>query len=319
MGQELSKMNMSNDCLTGVVMRQTRRLLSVLPVVIPVFFFLLTPPATAGSITLTVQTTTKVTGRNVDAQFRITNNGTERAVDVALAARLMGQDRNIRVANAIAPGKTETTSVDFQLPADVEGTFPILVKVSYLSLENLPYSSAVLAVARTSKAPISNLSVDLKHRIENGKHLVQVALRDPSSRLKAVQLICHVPDDLSVLTSQKTVEFQGNKADAVFHIENMKGMPGSKYGVFVMAKYKHDNIDYLAYSSIAIPIEAGQHQLDSDNIFSLSWRWFLLVIPVLALGGMLAAFSRTRQMMARILKKKPQTGYTSSVISSSCW
>lgn len=293
-------MNMNNNCFQTMVLKQVRWFLFVMLVV----FFLLTTPAIAGDITLTIESTTHVTGRNIDVRFLITNNGTESAVDVALTARLIDQNRKAWIANSIPPGKTETAAVDFQLPGDVEGTFPIFVKVSYLSLENMPYSSAVLAVARTSKALVSNLAVYLKHRIENGEHLVQVELRDASSRLEESLLMCHVPDDLAVLPKRKSVKFQGNKAGALFHIENLKGLPGSKYGVFVAAEYEYNKIHYLAYSSIVIPIEADKHQQDSDDIFLSSWSWFLFVIPVLVLCSILAAFSRTRKMIGRIFKKK---------------
>jgi len=218
--------------------------------------FLLSAPAIAGDITLFVESTTKVTGRNIDAQFLITNKGTESAVDVSLKAALLNQHRKVWIANSIIPGNTETAVLNFKLPANVRGTFPIFVTITYHSLESVSFSSAALAVARTAQALVSKLAVNLEHKIDKNEHVVHVELIDASSRLEQTAITCHVPDDLAVSPKRKKVNFKNNRAGAVFHIENLKGLPGSKYGIFVTAEYVVEKTNYLAYSSILIPIKA---------------------------------------------------------------
>ncbi len=294
-------MDRRSHYLLLTLLKQT---LYLLPAMVVSVALLLAVPCMAGDITLTVESTTRVTGQNVDAQFRITNNGTERAVDVALTARFTDQDRKAWVADAIPPGNTETASVDFQLPQGAEGTFPVFAKLSYLSLENMPYSSGVLAVARTPKARVSKLQVYLKHRAEKGEHRIQVELRDPSSRIDTARLVCHVPDDLSVITGEESVALTNSKAAALFHVENLKGLPGSRYGVFVTAAYEQDGLHYLAYSSTTVPIDTGDSVSAETAPVSPSWRGYLIGVLLLIACGSLAAFSRTRKAIAGIFQKK---------------
>ena len=293
------------------VMQMRKRARCMVPF-IAILLSLLSRPATAGDIALTIKATTKVTGPNVDLQFTVTNNGTERAVDVVLTARLLTRERRVKVADILPPGETAMSAVGLRLPESVEGTFPIYIDASYLSMENMPYSSAALAVVRTPKALVSDLSLSLEHSSVDGEHLLRVELGDPSSQVDQSRLVCHTPDDLFVPTEAMRVRFQSGKSTALFPIKNLKGQPGSRYGVFVTAAYERGGVHYLAYADITIPIAeasiadsgSGDGPREGGSAFLSLLGRYRYAIGLLILVGVLTAFGRTRHTVAGIFGKK---------------
>ena len=199
-------------------------------------FFFADLPARAGEITLVVNTTTRVTQSKVDLKFEVTNRGPAAARDVALKATLLGQNQTAWVARGIAQEETRTTNVGFELPPDARGTFPVFISLTYHSRDGKAYGLAALAVARTSDTPGTNLKLNVTQRAVTGGNYLRIALMDPTRALSGASLYCHLPDDLKV--SQKTgpVQFKDGQALTGFMLNNHKGSPDSRYGVFLTAE-----------------------------------------------------------------------------------
>ncbi|MDM8524099.1 6-pyruvoyl-tetrahydropterin synthase-related protein [Desulfococcaceae bacterium HSG8] len=234
----------------------------------PLIFILLCiqSAALAGEITLVVENTTRVTGQQVNSEFRLINQGTDTAWNVKLQAAFSGQEQTVSVGRQIAPGASETAKIRFELPRDAKGEFPIFSKLYYNDPTGTSFSSATLAVVRTPDAPKSGLTMNLKRDAETRESPVRAELTDPEGILREAILTCHLPDDLTLDQRTRRAVFRNGKAGTRFHIRNLRGLPGSRYGVFITAEYDHEGNHYFVYSSIAIPVEeapaVGQDALD---------------------------------------------------------
>ncbi len=268
-----------------------------------VLLFFSTLNSWAAEITLVVENTTSVTDRRIDSEFRVTNKGTDTAWNVSLQATFFEQKQAIAVGQQISPGASKTVQLVFELPPEVRGEFPIFSTLTYQDLADSVFSSAVLAVARTSDALKADLVMEAARNDGVPGSPVRVELTAPKPSLAEVTLTCHVPDDLTVSQQTRPAVFKQGKASAEFQIENRKGAPGSRYEVFITAEYDSEGTHYLVYSSIAVPVEKTS---TAEKKSIPHWYKSPFVISFLILGSVVAALLsiRARKNLQRALDAK---------------
>lgn len=244
--------------------------------------------AVAGEITLLINTTTRVQDHHVYSEFQISNTGSETARNVWLQTTFLNQQHTVSVAVHIPPGESGTTVLDFTVPPEIRGDIPIFATVSYQEAQNGDrFSSAAIAIAQASEAPASDLTLDIVRKIaKQQRHILRIELNAPWTSLTDITLSCHVPDDLNVFEPQQQIQLRGGNASAECSIENRRGLPGSRYEVFVTAEYEQNGIRYLAYTSTVIPIEEGPARL--NNMTHLR-KNMLLTLGICTIGSLFAA------------------------------
>ena len=245
----------------------------------------------AGEITLAVENTTSVINRRAVSEFHITNKGTEIAWNVSLQTVFLNQQHMVSLGREIAPGATTSAVVHLELPPEAKGEFPVYGTVAYQDVQGKWYSHAVLAIARTFHPPAAYLAMKVFWNA-NAKELpLRVELSTTQVSLADVALTCFAPDDLSVSPRRQEVVLYRGKASADFHLGNRTGMPGSRYGVFVIAEYVHKGVHRLAHEEVTVPVdqlraaEGGRIRL-GDMIIA--------VIALLAVGFVVISLMNVR-------------------------
>ena len=132
-----------------------------------VLMFLPSVSSWAGEITLDVESTVHVTGRRVETDFTVMNNGNEVAKDISLTAVLEGQKRKAWVGREILPGKSKSVKIAFDLIPQAHGAFPIFITVSYRSEDGASFSGAALGIARTYDFPKRKIAIIPQRRSKN--------------------------------------------------------------------------------------------------------------------------------------------------------
>ncbi|MBF0100070.1 MAG: hypothetical protein HQK77_04095 [Desulfobacterales bacterium] len=266
--------------------------------------------AIAGEITLVVETTTSLTDsvseinignslHQVRSELKISNKGTDIAQNVLIEAKLLEEKKSVLVASQIKPSESKSASVEFSLPADKKGTFPILVTVLYEDMNGYSYSCTVLTLAHTATSPKSSLSLQaLKDKYSERIYCQIVNISDPDID---ITLTCHIPNELT--TSQKInyLKLKNGKAFAEFDINHREGLLGSKYTIFITAEYEHAGIHYLNYTEILIPIEKK-----FPIRLSLSLRNKVLFIIALLILNLLIVYITIQMTRKILLKEKSQ-------------
>ena len=283
--------------------------LSLKYLLVIIIFNLQSQTALSGEITLLIQNTTRVTASapgnssekpllQVSSEFKISNQGTDPAQNVLIQAKLFEQKRTVLAAREIKPGESGTASIDFALPSDSAGAFPIFVTVLYEDTGGGSFSNAALAVARTAEAPESMLSLRAVKDTQSARIICQISAEQ--SLVRDVTLTCHVPDDLIVSQNVRSVKLKDGKASAEFDISNRKGLAGSRYGIFITAEYEDKGIHYLSYSDMVIPIE----QVASASLWLRYKLLFSITLGVLSIIIAVISIPMTRKSLFRLFGEK---------------
>ncbi len=229
---------------------------------VSLIFFLLSAALHAGEITLVIENTTRVSGIQVESEFRLTNRGTDAASDVSVQAKLFDQEQIISVGKEIPPARaksdTKSAICKFELPPEAKGEFPIFARITYRDPNGNSFSTVAMAVVRTPAAPKSDLKLNISYdENASSESPVRVELLTSHSSLLAspATIICHIPDDLEVSEQTQKVVLKDGKGQAEFHIKNRTGLAGSRYTVFFTASCEQEGSHYLAYSSTSVPVK----------------------------------------------------------------
>ena len=242
----------------------------------------------AGTITLVVDSTTRVTGTLVHTRLQIKNNGTDTAKDIVLTAECLDQKTDVPVTDMIAPYGSSSAGIDFTLPQGARGTFPIFITLTYADPAGQPHSAAVLAVARTVNAQPSNLTLSVTQEKQSGEHRILVSVQDPSARIQQTTFTFHGPDDIGVSWLKQQVRFDNGRATGAFNLLHKKEMDtlNDPRNVFVTAEYELGGVHYFIYASTVLTPEASKpDDLKADAIRYPIWATVAFILLIVLLIG----------------------------------
>lgn len=210
--------------------------------------------AAAGTIRLKVTSKTSVSGRQVAADFIVSNQGSDDAFDVSLNAEVLERSSTIPVSQRLRPGESSTVTFRDTLPENMHGALPMFVVITYRDINRAVFSTAALAVVRTESIPDAPVKLHVKKRVGRTRTTIVATVVDPLKSLPEIVPRCHVSDDMSVSRSEKTVRLDNGLARARFFIRG-RGEKTGRYAVFVTAEYSRSGSRCLEYCQI--PIEIG--------------------------------------------------------------
>ncbi len=231
-----------------------------------IFFLVSASSLHAGEITLVIENTTRVSGAQVESEFRLTNRGTDAASDVSIRAKLLEQEQTVSAGKEIPPARaksdTKSAICRFELPPDAKGEFPIFGRISYRDPNGNSFSTVALAVVRTAAASKSDLKVNVNYddsdapkSLNDSLVRVEILTSHASLLTSEATITSHIPDDLEVSEQTQKVVLKNGKGEAEFYIKNRTGLAGSRYTVFFTAECEQDGSHYLAYSSTSVPVK----------------------------------------------------------------
>jgi 6-pyruvoyl-tetrahydropterin synthase related domain len=266
--------------------------------------FLLNAPAAgaAGRITLTVTSKARVSGRQVETDFIVFNQGTEGVRDVSIAGTFLGKSITTPVSQGIRPGESSTVTLRDTLPENFQGAAPLFAEVNYQDLQGTTFSNAAVAVVRTAPAPEPRVAWHVKKQVGRTRTALRVSLVDPSKALSEIVLTCHVSGDMTVSSRTKTVRLKNGVAGARFFIRG-RGDKTGRYAVFVTAEYVLSGSSQLVYRSV--PIEIGPAK--KTSAFGEFGPAAITTACLLAIGifSIALIFPRSRKRIQRLFSDNP--------------
>ncbi len=254
----------------------------------------------AGQVTLEISTTTGRTPESVTARFKITNRGTEPANQVSVLGQFQDEQRSVFVADLINPGQSAESGVNFKIPDNLHGTFPLYITVSYQHADGVSVSNASLATVATGPRQEGKLTMKalLEGSADKGEISILLETTDPD--LKTVAVTAHAPQDLDIEPPIQKVNLQQGKGRTKFTVKNVSGNEGSTYGIFFAGEYEAQGVHDLATAEVAVPVS---NTLPSFSAAAKTLKIWLFATGLL-LAGILAIFiivsSRARHWLIRI-------------------
>ena len=214
-------------------------------------------PAFAGTITLTIDTRTSITGQQISSEFSLRNTGTESAWNVSLQANFLGQIADVAVTPELPAGSAAiSASVNLTLPPDHRGAFPIFATVTYHDASSRAFFAPVVGIVRTSDAEESRLTMQGRLAPDGKKGALRVKVTSlDAAAPHEVTLTCHASPDVSVAPRSQQARLSSGSAEADFRLVNRTGSPGATVNLFLTAEYAHQGKRYLASTSLPAAID----------------------------------------------------------------
>ncbi len=239
----------------------------------------------AGDIRVAVSATTRVTGKQAVSYFQLRNEGNETAWNIAIAADLPPQRQSVFVGEKLAPAETKTVRIAFELPPGAQGTFPIFAELKYHDHAGRSFSNAALAVAATATFSPPPLRLTLGHSGDFSRDPLRLDVAAPPGSVADVVLTCHVPAAIAVRPRVNRLNLENGRAGADFRLARTEGAaPGSSYEAFFTATYAYQGIQYLAYASVALPVDALPDTTVGFRQAVSEWSLVIFLLAALVAG-----------------------------------
>jgi hypothetical protein len=198
---------------------------------------------------------------------------------------------NEELRGLCAKGKTQCPS---ELP--LKGQFLFKIDKHYSDLNSYPFAVPdVLALSNAPTEQVIEIQMDppvLSDRV----YSISYKLKNLVDQELKVSLEPHVPRELSLLTPALLVEIpsQGEVLSS-FQVENVKGLPGSRYFLYLTAVVARNGLRTNAWSTIELEISPAPpaFRWNPDQAFGIG----LLGGLILGLFGMWWFWSRPRQRL----------------------
>ena len=209
----------------------------------------------AGQVTLEISTTTGINDGSISANFKITNKGTEPALQVSVLGQFQNEQQSVFVADRINPGQSAESGTSLELPGNLHGTFPLYIKILYQHADGINVSSASLASVTTGAQDQKILSMQAALADRQGKGNISILLEATDQDLNFVTVTAHSPQDLLIEPPAQKINLQQGEGQAKFNITNISGNKGSTYGIFFVADYETQGLHNFVTAEIAVPVE----------------------------------------------------------------
>lgn len=152
----------------------------------------------AGQVTLEISTTTGINDGSISANFKITNKGTEPALQVSVLGQFQNEQQSVFVADRINPGQSAESGTSLELPGNLHGTFPLYITILYQHADGINVSSASLASVTTGAQDQKILSMQAALADRQGKGNISILLEATDQDLNFVTVTAHSPQDLLI-------------------------------------------------------------------------------------------------------------------------
>ncbi len=232
---------------------------------------------------------------------KVSNFGDETAQDVRL--ELIESGLIVKNFGSLPAGRGKqvfTKATREQLGIQAEGSYYIPVLVFYRDLTGRAYSASHLIATSTKKkkSEISEIRspVSLSIQQENSQKAefdmvkttsIVVNLHNTSNEAQEVEIVPITSREIAITSSNKkegVILDPQSKQELTLNIENLSGLTGSKYQIFVMIRGTHSGKHYSEYTSFLVHLITEEEQ-----------NYLPLVILAIALLFAVYGFTRYRK------------------------
>ena len=113
-----------------------------------------------------------------------------------------------------------------------------------------------------------------------GEYTIDYTLKNLTDKLMKVRLHPVLPAEMNLQSQVSPVEIPANgEVTSSFSFQNVKGLPGSQYVVFLGAEWAESGKrrSHFAYATISVPKKESPLSWNSDLVFAAWWTWALFL------------------------------------------
>jgi hypothetical protein len=191
------------------------------------------PPVLAGTIGFRTDAEVKA-GPGVDAKITLTHTGDEAASEVSVHAELDRTQVDGETVSQIMPNESHVWNIHLT-DAIPNGIYVITLRVRYTDSNGYPFEIVSIANANVGVAPAPRIfgNIDLPGLTTSGEAVAKLTAKKPPGRTGKVDVRLVAPAGIEVRPGQVSLEFDaGGKAEAIFHVRNLKLLAGTSVNVF---------------------------------------------------------------------------------------
>ena len=236
----------------------------------------LTSTSALAQITLEIRTITSVAPvanqpSQVVCMVNVKNAGQNPASNVEVRGEFLGKKQIVSDNNILGQNESRDVSLEFSLPVEKLGSFPIFLMVGYEDPSGNRRSAATIAIADTGMPNITDILVSAEPGLGSRWGEVRVAISGVTG-INSVKVTCHVSDDLDVTTPTQHVRLASGKGNATFNLFNRNATQGNKYSIFLVTEFDRDGLHYLLSTSIQIPVQTEPTTASKSRSFgTMTW------------------------------------------------
>lgn len=239
--------------------------------------------ASAGTLTIEIQTTVKTEGDRLKGTIKVWNKGNVAAHNVQVDIVVLGERMKTSSKKFLDPNEFKTFHFEKILPGIKKGRYPLTVIVDLQDANHYPFS----AISCTTFSFQEDVNADLICLVDeltmkrNGELRCKIQNLGFGNRNISSTLI--LPKELSSPVPHIDFHIEpSSEKTVVFDIENFSALSGVSYPVFCFLEYDLKDTHYCAISRAVVKI--GKR----ENWFRRT-RWFWAAAAVL-LGSIFALY-----------------------------
>ena len=208
-------------------------------------------PSSAGTIELTLVTSSQVRDDGAVIRLELRNGGDEAAHALSPALHFQGEITRSEVVPVLAPA--EAVAVEFRLPPPVPpvGRWPYRITVAYNDASQYPLHAVSAGTLVVGSPP--PLSVAISGVEETGLATLgslPVRVENLSGDARRIRLGIHLPDAVELVRPVPEAELAGRQERLLrAELVNRTGRVGTRYAIFVSAEYDEAGV----HQSVTVP------------------------------------------------------------------
>jgi hypothetical protein len=122
------------------------------------------------------------------------------------------------------------------------------------------------------------LQMDLKTALSaTGEYTIDYTLKNLTGKQMKVNVRPVLPAEMKLQSAISPIEIPSNgEVTSSFTFQNIKGLPGSQYVVFLGAEWVEEGArrSNFAYTMVSVPQKESSLSWSADRIFTIWWIWF---------------------------------------------
>jgi len=242
----------------------------------------------AKMINLQSQLTVTTKKKTIDIKITILNTGSAAAYDIITRIHFLDILKESKIIHHLRPNLAETITLEFDLPKDIKGHFPLLAEIQFHDMNLFPfYSLRCTVINIKSQEQESRLAVqvpDLKLSAQNTIN-VHVENMDFVDRNIFVQMIVS-----RAFTCEKNKHFiflqKGLSADIEYCILKKDALSATTHTGYVLLTFKDNTVSYAEVKPFNIYIKPVDKLFIFEKsfaaktciVFGLIWILFLTYV-----------------------------------------
>lgn len=195
--------------------------------------------AAAGTISITISQTARVSDGNLLVDLKVGNSGDEAALSVTPVLRFGDKEARGKGQASLPPNGSFQETLSIPVGALGEGRWPYRLAVDYTDQNQYPFQALQTQTIVIGNPPPAKVAVPaIESEDIAGDGAIVVTVKNLTANTRTAKVSVLVPEGLEATSASREITLEGWK-DAAFEVPviNRTALVGSRYPVFVTAEY----------------------------------------------------------------------------------